>query len=184
MENQSSYTNSVAPGLRYEYCPFCAAHLTQGSAEQDNTQRVDCPRCGWVYHPAHVVAVNVIISARGGLVAVLPHDEPIGTPAALPAGRVTCAESPADAAIRTASEITGLVVEAASCLGWYYGARDVFPDPGVTFMFEARAVGGMLRDSAEGRARVFSLRDFPSISPNRAGSTRTMRAYLAGQAGP
>ena len=180
MENDLIYPNTVAPRLRYEYCPFCAAHLTQVSIDQDNTLRVNCSRCGWVYHPAHVMAVNVIISARDGLVAILPHDEPIGTPAALPAGHVAYAESPADAAIRTAFEVTGLVVEAASCLGWYYGARDVFPDPGVIFMFEANAAGGMLRDSAEGRARVFSLRDFPLISPNRAGSTRTMRAFLAG----
>jgi hypothetical protein len=80
--------------------------------------------------------------------------------------------------IRAVYEETGLIVKVVRCLGWYFGAADAYPGPGVTFMFESHAVGGSLRDSKEGKARLFSLAEFPLISPNRGGSTRTMRAYL------
>ena len=98
--------------------------------------------------------------------------------AALPGGHVEYGGSPAEAAVREAYEETGLIAEVVRCLGWYFAPRCDYPGPGVNFMYETRAVGGTLRDSAEGRARVFSPQEFPLISPNRQGSARAMRAYL------
>jgi ADP-ribose pyrophosphatase YjhB (NUDIX family) len=169
----------MMPQLRYKYCPMCGARLDQDLTNDVDAAETRCPACTWIGHPPHVVAASVIVRVGDDLVAILPPDEPIDTPAALPTGSVAHAESPFEAAVRVALEATGLVVEAVSCMGWYFGPRDVFPGPGVTFMFETRALGGTLRDSAEGRTRVFSLRDFPLISPNRAASARTMRAFLA-----
>jgi len=46
-------------------------------------------------------------------------------------------------------------------------------------MFAARALGGELRGSDEGKARIYPMDAFPAIiSPVRAGSWKAIQAYL------
>jgi hypothetical protein len=46
-------------------------------------------------------------------------------------------------------------------------------------MFAARALGGELRGSDEGQARVYPLEAFPAIiAPVRAGSWRAIQVFL------
>ena len=49
----------------------------------------------------------------------------------------------------------------------------------VQFIYEAEIVGGRLKGSDEGEAKVFPLDAFPPISPTRTGSQKAMQAYLA-----
>jgi 8-oxo-dGTP diphosphatase len=143
----------------------------------DRIPRVVCPACGWVHYPTTALGVNVIVRVKDKVVALLPPDEPEHAPAALPGGHAEYGESLEEAAVREAREETGLIVEVVRCLGWFFDSQATYPGPMVSFIFETRATGGELRGSHEGEVRLYSLDDFPPISPNRGGSRRAMRVY-------
>ncbi|NKB70373.1 MAG: NUDIX domain-containing protein [Candidatus Latescibacteria bacterium] len=157
---------------------MCRAELAQAIIDDDGIERIRCPQCHWVHYPANAVGVNLVIKTKAGLVALLPPGEPPEAPAALPGGHVEYGESPEEAAKREAFEETGLEVEIIHCLGWHFTPNSTYPGPMLTFMLAAQAVGGHLQSSAEGKVGVYSIEDFPPISPNRGGSKKTMQAYL------
>lgn len=172
------YPDLMLPRLRYQFCPMGRTQLHRRVINDDGIERVCCPNCGWVHFPANAMGVNVVVSVDGGIVALLPPGEPEEAPAALPGGHVEYGESPEEAVVREAREETGLDVEITAFLGWHFERNPGYPGPMVSFMFATRAVGGRLVGSEEGRVRVYSLSDFPAISPNRKGSRRTMEAFL------
>jgi hypothetical protein len=49
----------------------------------------------------------------------------------------------------------------------------------ILIMYEAEIVGGELKGSDEGAARIFPLNEFPTVSPSRTGSQEAMEAYRA-----
>jgi ADP-ribose pyrophosphatase YjhB (NUDIX family) len=171
------YPDNVLPRLHYQFCPMCATPLVSGVTNDDGISRVYCPDCGWVHYPTNVTIVCTLVKYGDKLVAILPPECPAEMPAALPAGHGEYGESPEQAAIREAYEETGLVVEIDRCLGWYFNPLAEYPGPYIAFMFEAHAVGGELRGSEEGQVAVYSLDQFPLISPVRINSHRTMQAY-------
>ncbi|GIP32141.1 hypothetical protein J2TS4_13510 [Paenibacillus sp. J2TS4] len=48
----------------------------------------------------------------------------------------------------------------------------------ISFYFHARAIGGEITSSEEGRVKIFKINEFPAISPNRGGSRKTLELYL------
>lgn len=163
--------------LRYRYCPLCKGDLT-GSLDEEGIARARCSLCGWTHYPCNVQLVNLVITTSEGLVFLFPADAPPDAPAALPGGVVEYGETPEQAAIREAREETGLEVDVARCL-----ARVFYPDfpfgPSLAFMFEARMIGGTLRDGLEGRVGIFKEGEFPAIAARRKGSRRALATYLA-----
>ena len=175
-----AYPDIVIPAFRYQFCPMCRAELTRGILFDDNIARVHCPACGWIVTLSNVVTVVTVVKSGNGIVAILPPDVPADAPAALPAGLVEYGESPEEAAIRETHEETGLNIKIVRSLGWSFSQNfEGWPGPMVYVMFEAQAIGGELRGSDEGTAKIFSLQEFPPISPERHGSWMAMQAYLA-----
>ncbi len=179
-----AYPDNVIPAFRFQFCPMCRAELTREILFDDNIPRVHCPACGWIVTLSNVVAVATVVKSGNGIVAILPPDVPVDAPAALPAGLVEYGESPEEAAIRETHEETGLNIEIVRSLGWSFCRNfEEWPGPMVYVMFEAQAVGGELRASDEGKAKIFSLQEFPPISPKRHGSWMAMQTYLANPKG-
>jgi 8-oxo-dGTP pyrophosphatase MutT (NUDIX family) len=98
-------------------------------------------------------------------------------------GRFEYGESPEETAIRETREETGLEAEIIQCLGWLFVRYFAgWPGPMIQFMYEARVIGGELRGSEEGEARIYPFEVFPGIiCPERSGSWGAITAYLAGK---
>lgn len=182
-DERLEYPENVLPRLRYRFCPMCRGALGRKVIYDDGIERVACPACGWVHQPSNVMGVNVVIVHEGGVVALLPPDEPGEAPAGLPSGHVEYGESPEEAAVREAKEETGLDVEIVRCLGWHFHRLTAYPGPILGVMYETRSLGGELRGSEEGNVRVYPLEEFPQISPNRGGSQMAMEAFRRVRAG-
>lgn len=170
------YPANMPKSAQYQYCPKCKGELT-GVVDEENIPRAKCPDCGWTYFPCNVQLVNIVITTPQGLVFLLPPDEPVECPAALPGGVVEYGETPEEAAMREAREETGLQVEVVREL-----SRIFYPDfpfgPSLSYILETQMVGGTLRDGLEGQVRIYAEEDFPVISRFRKGSQRALSAYL------
>ncbi len=175
-ENHLPYPEFVLPTHRHQYCPVCTSPLVREVVFDDGIPRVRCRNCGWIQFVSN--AVGVVVAARhdGGVVAIMPPGE---AGVALPAGLVEYGESPEEAALREIREETGLEAQIVRSLGWFF-TRDVpgWPGPQITFMYEARIIGGHLAGSNEWKAKVFPLDSLPPIAPGRRGSQRAMEAFL------
>jgi len=121
----------------------------------------------------------VVLEADGGIVLTHPAGGTPEAPASLPSGNVLEDETPEQAAVRLALEQTGLEVELVRELtqfaqgGTPFGTADMFG-------FVARAVGGELREGAEGPPVVYGLDALPHIAPVRVANQRVLAAYLSG----
>jgi ADP-ribose pyrophosphatase YjhB (NUDIX family) len=176
MDPNLTYSDNVIPSLRFQFCPMCASPLTRAVIFDDNLPRVTCPRCGWIQLSSNVVGVvTVAWDKRGIAVLVPPGEDGIG----LPAGLVEYGESPEMAAIREVYEETGLEVEIVNSLGWFFSERTTWPGPMVQFMYEARILGGELRGSQEGDAKMIPETELPAVSSHRVGSRKAIDAYLS-----
>jgi 8-oxo-dGTP diphosphatase len=173
------YPENMLSHLRFRFCPMCASPLQRALVNSDGLLHPVCPSCGWVHFPSSALGVVVIVHHNGGIVALLPYSAPAETPAALPAGYCEYGEAPEEAARREVLEKTGLEIEMIRCLGTSFSKQSEYPGPNLTFMFEARSVGGRLRDSEEAGTTVFPIELFPAITPQRRGSRRAWQAYLA-----
>jgi 8-oxo-dGTP diphosphatase len=171
-----AYPAFMPQHLRYRYCPMCTGQLTN-LWDADGLFRAQCAACGWTYYPPNVNGVVVVVTTPDGVVFLFPPDEPAESPAALPAGSAEFGETPEEAAVREVREETGLEVEIVNELGRMF-TRDSPVGPMLGFLFEARMVGGTLRDGLEGRVAVYREGEFPVISPNRGGSQQALAAYL------
>ncbi len=111
-----------------------------------------------------------------GIAVIIPPGE---TGVGLPAGLVEYGEDPAESAVRETLEETGLEVKIVDCLGWFFINRSSWPGPTVQILYEAEIVGGEVKGSSEGSAKIIPLNEFPEISPSRLGSQKAMHVYLA-----
>jgi len=176
MSYKLSYPENVIPPLRFQFCPMCTTPLTREIIFDDHIPRVKCSKCGWIQLSSNAVGVVVVARNEQGIAAIIPPGE---TGIGLPAGLVEYGEDPADSAIREVFEETGLQAKIVHCLGWFFVNRTIWPGPFVQIMYEAEIIGGELKGSDEGEAKIYPLDAFPEISPSRTGSQKAMQAYLA-----
>jgi 8-oxo-dGTP diphosphatase len=176
MHSELTYPENVIPPLRFQFCPMCAARLTREIIFDDNIPRIKCPACDWIQLSTDAVAVVVVARNEQGIAAIFPPGE---SGVGLPAGLVEYGEDPAESAVREVLEETGLEAKIVDCLGWIFINRTSWPGPMVQIMYEAEIIGGQVKGSDEGAAKIFPLSEFPTISPSRTGSQKAMQAYLA-----
>jgi len=174
-ENNLTYAETVIPTHRFQYCPMCKAALKRDPLFADNIPRIHCMECGWIQLLTNCICVAVVVLYKDGIVAIHP---PNGEGAGFPAGIVEYGENPRDTAIRETLEETGLEVEIVRDLGWSFVNYQDFPGPTLYVLFEARAIGGELREGDEGPAQFYTLETLPPISPVRHGSYTALQRYL------
>jgi ADP-ribose pyrophosphatase YjhB (NUDIX family) len=180
MSEPLTYPDTVLPNYRYQYCPMCRSPLVRKVLFDDHIPLVTCPACQWICTRSNLCAAVSVVTTQGGIVTILPPGLPAESPAALPAGLVEYGKSPEEAALREIREEAGLEAEITRSLGWYFHRIfDGWPGPLVYFMFATRVLGGQLRGSDEGKARIYPLEAFLGIiSPSRAGSWSAIQVYL------
>ncbi|HOE70174.1 MAG TPA: NUDIX domain-containing protein [Brevefilum sp.] len=171
-----TYADNVISSLRFQYCPMCTSPLVREVIFDDNIPRVKCPVCGWIQLSSNVISVAVVARNEQGIAAIYPPGE---AGVGLPAGLVEYGEDPAESAIREVFEETGLEVKIIDCLGWIFVNRTSWPGPMIQILYEAEIIGGHIKGSDEGAARIIPLAEFPAISPSRTGSRKAMQAFLA-----
>ena len=172
-----TYPTFTLPSLRYKFCPMCTTALS-GTLDEEGILRAQCPTCGWTHFPCNVQTAQSVITTPEGVVFLLLDGAPPHCAAILPGGAVEYGETPEEAAVREAREETGLEVEIVRGLGRTF-YRDFPFGPTLGFMFEARMVGGTLRDGLEGRAAIFREGEFPIICPELKLSRSALDAYMA-----
>jgi ADP-ribose pyrophosphatase YjhB (NUDIX family) len=122
--------------------------------------------------------VIVVIETPRGIVFVHPPGGGADAPASLVGGPVETGESPEEAAVRYAAELTGLQIRISSELVTFVQEGTPFGTVEVV-SFVASATGGALRDDGpEGPAVAYPLDELPAIVPVRAANQRVLAAYV------
>jgi ADP-ribose pyrophosphatase YjhB (NUDIX family) len=149
--------------LRFRYCPLCAAPLVRRVTPEG--ERLACPRDGWAHYPTPNLAATVVVELSGGVVLLRRAIEPDAGIWHLPIGHLEFGEPPGAAALREASEETGLELDEPVFLDFEYAPA--IGDPAMyylIFCYHANAVGGELRVDAENsEARVFPPGALPEL---------------------
>jgi 8-oxo-dGTP diphosphatase len=166
----------------YRFCPLCAAPLER--RHDDERERLACPRDGWTFYPLPNLAATVVIEHAGGIVLLRRAIEPDAGIWHLPIGHLEFGEAPADAALREASEETGLSLDEPVFLDFEHSRS--YGDPAmfyIVFCYRARVAGGEPRTNYENsEIRIFppgALPDLKWTSQRRA--LAAWRAWRAGQ---
>ncbi len=183
------YPDLAPDHLRFHFCPRCSAALDSAARDEVNHfARPTCPSCGWIYYPSNHSGSLVVVESADGLVMIHPPGCDPAQPCGLAGGITEFGESPEDCAIREVEEETGLIVEltAEICRVFDRESGEGEPllfGPMLQFGFVGRVVGGQLREGDEGPAVVYPAGVVPRISPQRSGSYRVFKAYLATRPG-
>lgn len=128
------------------YCTRCGATLELGPIEGEDRERLGCPGCGYIaYVNPRLVVTTLPVTEAGEVVLLRRGIEPGRGSWAQPGGFLEVDETVTQAAIRETLEETGLIVEPTEIVGFYSRLEAAI----VVVAFEARIVGGQLRETPE-----------------------------------
>lgn len=128
------------------FCSRCGGVLAFGPLEDEERERLACPKCGLVcYVNPRLVVTTLPVTESGEVMLIRRGIAPGIGQWAQPGGFLEIDETVRDAAIRETLEETGLLVEPGAIVGLYSGV----PAAVVVVAFEARVVGGTQRTTRE-----------------------------------
>jgi ADP-ribose pyrophosphatase YjhB (NUDIX family) len=128
------------------FCSRCGGVLAFGPLEDEERERLACPKCGLVcYVNPRLVVTTLPVTENGEVMLIRRGIAPGIGQWAQPGGFLEIDETVRDAAIRETLEETGLLVEPGAIVGLYSGV----PAAVVVVAFEARVVGGIQRTTRE-----------------------------------
>ena len=128
------------------FCSRCGGALAFGPIEDEERERLACPKCGLVcYVNPRLVVTTLPVTESGEVMLIRRGIAPGIGQWAQPGGFLEIDETVRDAAIRETLEETGLLVEPGAIVGLYSGV----PAAVVVVAFEARVVGGTQRTTRE-----------------------------------
>lgn len=145
----------------FKFCPKCGSNLAKKLLKQEQTERLVCQNCGFIFYINPVPAVAVILMNNQEIVLVKRKYEPCKGTWSLPAGFMEFDETTERTAIREAKEETNLDIAIKELFGVFTG----FDDPRihvVVIVYWGEIVNGEMKagDDAE-QVKFFPLNDLP-----------------------
>ena len=111
----------------YKFCPKCGNELIKKFIENEQTNRIVCSKCHYIFYINPTPAVAVILLKNNKVCLVKRKYEPQKGGWTLPAGFMEYNESSEQTAMREVKEETNLNIEIKKIFGIYPS----FDDPGV-----------------------------------------------------
>jgi ADP-ribose pyrophosphatase YjhB (NUDIX family) len=141
------------------FCARCGTELVPGIPPEEHRERMACPSCGFIaYVNPRLVVTTIPVTDAGEAVLLRRGIEPGYGSWAQPGGFLEVDETVTEAAVRETLEETGLLVEPGELVGLYSRLEAAV----VTLVYEARIVGGELRETPEAlEVRAFAADAIP-----------------------
>ncbi len=145
----------------YKFCPKCGNILVNKFLKQEQTERLICENCHFIFYINPVPAVAVILMDNSQIVLVKRKYEPRKGLWSLPAGFMEFGETTEQTAIRESKEETNLDIKLTELFGVFPG----FDDPRVhvvIIVYRGEIVNGQIKpgDDAE-EVKFFPLDELP-----------------------
>jgi ADP-ribose pyrophosphatase YjhB (NUDIX family) len=128
------------------FCARCGSELVAGVPPEEHRERMACPACGFIaYVNPRLVVTTIPVTDAGEAVLIRRGIEPGYGSWAQPGGFLEVDETVTEGAVRETLEETGLLVQPGELVGLYARLEAAV----VTLVYEARIVGGEVRESPE-----------------------------------
>jgi len=145
----------------YRFCPRCGKNLVKKFITQEQTERLTCENCDFIFYINPVPAVAVILMNDRKILLVKRKYDPRKGMWNLPAGFMEFGETTQQTAVREAKEETNLDIAVKELFGVFPG----FDDPRVhvvLIVYRGEIINGQLKagdDASE--VTFFPLNDLP-----------------------
>ena len=152
----------------YKFCPKCGKNLVNKFIKQEQTERLVCENCDFIFYINPVPAVAVILMNDRKILLVKRKYDPRKGTWSLPAGFMEFGETTKQTAVREVKEETNLNIEVKELFGVFPG----FDDPRVhvvVIVYRGEIINGQLKagdDASE--VTFFHLNDLPEDIAFRA----------------
>ena len=152
----------------YKFCPKCGKNLVNKFIKQEQTERLVCENCDFIFYINPVPAVAVILMNDRKILLVKRKYDPRKGTWSLPAGFMEFGETTKQTAVREVKEETNLKIEVKDLFGVFPG----FDDPRVhvvLIVYRGEIINGHLKagdDASE--VTFFPLNDLPEDIAFRA----------------
>ncbi|NOZ62959.1 MAG: NUDIX hydrolase [Calditrichaeota bacterium] len=152
--------NSSNP-RNFRFCPVCSGDLREKFVHDENTKRLICQNCGFVFYMNPVPAVAVILFQNDEILLVKRKFPPQAGDWTLPAGFMEYWESPEECAIRETKEETNLDIRISGIFAALPGSYEMQIQI-VLIVYHGKIIGGDLRPGDDAiEANFFPLDNLP-----------------------